>query len=269
MLFARRAESFSIRKLLWKVAGEVGSIADRGCDDLAGRQAGAAVYGDHAQLVLAVSEHHGLKTVTRFDHQRHLFEQGGVGLIEPQREGLSLGHHHELGEVQRIGAFTQHLALRALLAALLEKAARILKVVGAVEVRRQRLVGAEGAAVTRKDIADAALGNGHQRLDMKPVLEGEEQVHAAAQNVGLVPRFTFERDQCYAVADGAIRAPQLFDDGDAIVADVPEHPRCLQNEGCQDEQKQRGPRLRCTPKRRHERPRPTPGWRNMVSLETA
>ncbi len=60
-------------------------------------------------------------------------------------------------------------------------------------------------------------------------------MHAAAEELGQEARFAVERDE--ARADGAARAPSLFDDADAIVRDD-----AKAGEGDEREQRKHAPR---------------------------
>jgi hypothetical protein len=184
--------------------------------------------GDHADLVVGVADHDGLEAAALLDHLGHLVEQGRVGLVQHQGEGLVLGHHHELGEIDGVGALAQDAPLRPLLAALLQKAAGVLEV-GVGGIAGERPVGRERQAVAGEDVADAALGNGHQGLQVQAVLERKEEVHAAAQDFRLEAGLAVQGDD--AGGDGALAAPQLLHHGGAIVGDVADRPR-------QDEQDQ-------------------------------
>ncbi len=208
-------------------------VADRGRDDLADRQGRAVVHRHHTHLILGVLQHHRLEAGPVLDDLGHLGQELGLVRIQAQGEQPVLGHHHEFGQVDGVGAFAQHRALRALLAAGLEERARVLEIHHA-RVARERLVGRQGPAVAGEHIADAALGNGHQGSHMQPVLERHEEVQAAAQHLGLEAGLAAQGDQ--AAADRAAPAPQLLDDGDPVVADVPDdagqaHENDRQNDG--------------------------------------
>ena len=53
---------------------------------------------------------------------------------------------------------------------------------------------------------------------MDAVLKRKEQVKAAAQHIGLKTRLSTQRDQ--AVGNRTGPAPEFFDDGNAVVADI-------------------------------------------------
>ncbi len=195
-------------------------LADGRGDDLAGREPRAVVDRHHADLVLGVLDHHRLEAAALLNHFRHLGQQRDLLAIQAEREGAVAGDHDELGEVQRIGALAQDLALRALLAAGGQEASGVLKV-HALGIAGQGLVGVQHLAVAREDIADPPLRNGHQRLHMQPVLKRKEKMHAAAQHVGLIAGLAGEGDQ--AALDRALAAPELFDDRHPVVADVADH----------------------------------------------
>ena len=54
----------------------------------------------------------------------------------------------------------------------------------------QGLVGFQRTTVTREDVADPPLRDRHQRLNVQPVLEREEEVQAAAQQAFPTKPFT-------------------------------------------------------------------------------
>jgi hypothetical protein len=146
----------------------------------------------------------------------------------------AVGDDDELGHVDGVGALAQDAPLRAALAACFEERADVL-VVGSAGVRRERLHRRQRLAVAREDVSDAPLRDGHQRGDVYPVLERHQVMHAAAEELGQEARFAVERDE--ARADGAARAPSLFDDADAIVRDD-----AKAGEGDEREQRKHAPR---------------------------
>ncbi len=195
--------------------------------------------GDHADLVVGVLDHHRLEAAARLDDFRHLVEQGRVGAVQAQGEGLVLGHHHELRQVDGVRALAQDLALRALLAAGFEEPAGVLEV-GVVGVAGQGLVGVKRCAAAAEDIADPALGNGHQGMDVQAELEREEEVQAAAQDVGLEAGLPAQGDD--AGLDRAGRAPQLLHHRHPAVADVADHAGAgEERQGDQDKHKRAQP----------------------------
>jgi hypothetical protein len=138
-----------------------------------------------------------------------------------------VGDDGELRRVDRVGAFAQDLALRALLAAAGEKAARVLEirfVVGVVG--GEHLRGLERHAVAREHVGDPALPHRHEVGFVNPVRERPEHVDAATQDLGLEARLAVQRDE--ARCDRALRRPRLLDDADLVVRDVAEdvgHPQ--------------------------------------------
>ena len=82
----------------------------------------------------------------------------------------------------------------------------------------ERLHRRERQAVAREDVADLPLRDGDERQHVHAVLERHQEVHAAAQDVGLEAGLAAQRDE--ARAHRAARAPPLLDDADAIVRDV-------------------------------------------------
>jgi hypothetical protein len=133
-----------------------------------------------------------------------------------------VGDDGELGRVDRIGALAQDLALRALLAATKQKPSRVLEVrlvlgvVGAKHLRR-----AKRRAVAREHIGNLALPDGHEIGFVNPVHEGKKDMEAAAQHFGLITGLAVQRDE--PVLDRPFRRPELFDDADLIVRDVPKN----------------------------------------------
>ena len=76
----------------------------------------------------------------------------------------------------------------------------------------------QGLAIAGEDVTDLALGNGHQIGRMQPVLERQEKLEAAAQDIRLVTGLAAQGDQ--AGHDRAFKTPEFFDDGDAVVGNV-------------------------------------------------
>ena len=210
-------ELFGILEAVVEGRGGGRIVAHGRRDDLAGAQSGAVVDGDDADGVLRVLDHHGLEAAALLDDVGHLGQQRRLLAVEGEGEGAVPRDDDELGEVQRIGALAQHTALRTLLAAGFEEAAGVL-IVGVAGIVGQGLVGGQRRAIAGEDVADAALRDGHQGLDVQPVLERHEEVHAAAQHGGLEAGLAIHGDQ--AALDRTFQTPELFNDGDTVVADV-------------------------------------------------
>ncbi len=202
---------------------EVGLVLAHGRgNDLIGGQGRAVVHCDDADRVFTVADDNRVKTVALGNDIGHFLEQRGVGIVKLDAVDAVVGDNDELCQVERVGALAQDLALRAFLAAGLQEVARVLEI-RRRDIAGKRLCRVQRCAVARKDITDLALRNGHQRLDMQTVLERQEEVKAAAQNGRLETGFAFQRDQ--AAGDGAFAAPQFFDDGGVVIADVADHAR--------------------------------------------
>ena len=103
--------------------------------------------------------------------------------------------HDELREIDRIGAFAQDGALRSLLTAIVQESGATSRKSAVRTLLASVWVGPSGSAVAREDIADLALRDGNQRLDVDAVLERYEEVIAATQDVGLVTGLARQRDQ--------------------------------------------------------------------------
>ncbi len=201
--------------------GTVGRIVAHGRrDDLFRRQGRTVVDGDHANSVVGILNDHGGKAVAIGDDGAHLLEQGAVVGVELDAVDLVMRDDDELRQVDGVGALAQDLALRTFLAAGFEEMARVL-VVGRLDIARQGLCRLQRDAVTGEDVADLALRDRHQRLHVQAELEREEEVVTAAQDTRLEAGFALQGDQ--AGGDGAFRAPQFFDDGGVIVADIADH----------------------------------------------
>jgi hypothetical protein len=212
----------------------LGIDPDQRRDQFARRQAWAVMDGDHSDLVVGVLDHHRLEAAAFLDDLGHLLQQVGLAALQAEREGAVLGHDHELGQVDGVGALAQDLALRPLLAAVGQEFAGVLEV-DAVRMGGQGLVGLQRRAVTGEHVADPPLRDRHQALDVQPVLEREEKVQAAAQDVGLKAGLLLQRDQ--AAGDRTAPAPQLLDHRDAVVADVANHARARHEHGGEHDEK--------------------------------
>ena len=145
----------------------------------------------------SATHHDRVEPAARGDKRRHLVEHLAIAAFEHQAVDLVAGDDHELREIDRIGAFAQYRALGAFLPALRQETAHV-EEIGGYRIACERLRRAEGGAVAREDIADLALGNGHQWLGMQAVLERAEKVEAAAKDFGLIPGLSGERDQAAA-----------------------------------------------------------------------
>ncbi len=171
----------------------------------------------HADLIRRIADHHRVEAGALSDHALHLGEQVAVVHLQHQAVDMLARDDHELGEVDGIGALAQDRALRPLLSTISQEGAHVEKIGGA-QVARQRLRRAERRAVPREDVADLPLRDGHQRLAVDAILEGHEEMVAAAQHGRLIASLAPERDQ--ALGDGTVAAPQLLNDGNAVVANV-------------------------------------------------
>jgi hypothetical protein len=169
-------------------------------------------------------EHEGREAPALGDRELHTFQHAALAFAESMAVDALVGDDGKLGRVDRVSALAQDFALRALLAAAQQKAARVLEirlVVGVVGAEHLR--GAERRAVTREHIGDLALPDRDQIRFVDPVHEREEHVQAAAQHFGLVAGFAVQRDE--AAVDRAFRRPKFLDDADLIVRDIAEHVR--------------------------------------------
>jgi len=70
--------------------------------------------------------------------------------------------------------------------------------------------------ITREDIANLALRNGHQRHDVHDELDRHQVVKTAAQHLRLVAGFPLEGDE---TAFDRVSAEALFDDTNSVVGD--------------------------------------------------
>jgi hypothetical protein len=128
-----------------------------------------------------------------------------------------LRDHHELGQIDRVGALAQQGALGPLLAALLQEHADALH-------RRerhglaQRLAGRERRAAAREQVADAPLRDRHQRYAMHRIGERPQVVQTAAQELRLKAGLARERD--HAVLQRAARADALLHDAHLVGRNV-------------------------------------------------
>ena len=99
----------------------------------------------------------------------------------------------------------------------------------------QGLAGRERLAVAGVDVADLALGNGHQRHLVDAVLPAPQaEVHAAAEHLGLEAGLAVEGDDP-AFGDRSLRRPQLLDDADAVVGDVPQAGQLAESHHAHDQ----------------------------------
>ena len=211
---ARGQETFRVLEVV-VVGGDIARVlADRRRDDLALGQRRAVVHGDDAEHVVRAADDDRGEALALADDLRHALEDAFLGALERQVEEPLLGDHHELCEVHGVCALAQDLALRAALAAGLEERRRVLKVPGD-HVGRQRLRWWQQLAITREHVADAALWNGDQWLDVHDVLERHQEVQATAQDVRLEARFARERDDTRF--ERALSAHPLLDDADLVV----------------------------------------------------
>ncbi len=148
----------------------LGIIAHNRSNDLALGKRGTIMDGHNADLVIRILDHDGVKTVALGDDIGHALDHLGVFAAERQGVDALIGDDDELHQVDRVRPFTQDPALRAALTAVLEKTLHILEILRFL-VGGEHLGGIEKTAVTGKDVADLALGNGHQGRRMDIVLE--------------------------------------------------------------------------------------------------
>ena len=155
-----------------------------------------------------------------------------------------LGEHDEEREVDRVDAFAEDGPLPAALAGdrllvgtdLLadEEAAGVLEVVAGNDAA-QGLAGRQRLAVAGVDVADLALRHGHQRHLVDPVLPAPEaEVQAAAEHLGLEARLAVQGDDP-ALGDRTLDRPQLLDDADPVVGDVPQAGQLAEHDHAHDQ----------------------------------
>jgi hypothetical protein len=180
--------------------------SDLGRDDLAGRQRRAVMHGDDPDQVVPGREHEGRKSPAFRNRELHALQHGALQRAQSMAVHAIVGDDCELGRVDRVGAFAQHLSLRSLLTAAEQEAPRVLEirlVLGVVGAKYLR--GAERRAVAREHIGDLALPDRDQIRFVDPVHEGKQHVQAAAQHFRLIAGFAVERDE--AVLNRAFHRP--------------------------------------------------------------
>ena len=140
---------------------------------------------------------------------------------------------------RRIGPLAAALAARRLLVGAdrspTRNAAGVLEVVAGDDAA-QRLARRQRLAVAGVDVADLALRNRHQRHLMDAVLPAPEaEMQAAAQQLGLEAGLAVQGDDA-AFGHRALARPQLLDDADAVVGDVPQAHRFPQQQQANGQQ---------------------------------
>jgi hypothetical protein len=141
-------------------------------------------------------EHEGREAPALGDRELHTFQHAALAFAESMAVDALVGDDGKLGRVDRVSALAQDFALRALLAAAQQKAARVLEirlVVGVVGAEHLR--GAKCGAVACEHIGNLALSDRDQIRFVNPVHEGEKHMEAASQDFGLVAGFTVQRDE--------------------------------------------------------------------------
>ena len=186
-------------------------------DDVVGGQRGPVMYGHDADHVVGTADHDCCKPATFGDDCLHFLKQRIIVGFEHEPVDPVAGDNDELGEIERVRSLAKDCPLRPLLPALGQKRAHIEKICG-LKVAGKCLCGVQRRAVACKDIADLALRDRDQRLDVDAVLEGEEEMIAATHDIGLKTGFFLQRDQ--AASDRAAAAPQLLNDRDPVVVYV-------------------------------------------------
>ena len=126
-----------------------------------------------------------------------------------------LGDDDELAQVEGIGALPDDLALRSPLSPVFEKGSDILERLSLRDHLPQGLGGGKRLPVPRKGIGEMSLGNGHQGVDVDPVLEPEEEMHPTTEDIGLIPRPPVQGDDL--VLQGPVQGPQLLHDANLVV----------------------------------------------------
>ena len=212
-------------------------VADIGREQFVLEQAGAIHDRHDGELVGVMRTGHFLDDDGRegraFDqHVAHLLVIGFLLRVERHRIGRFVRHDDKQRRIDDVRAFAQDLALRAFLAARRQEGTGVAEIVDA-RIVGQRLAGRQVAAVAGKHIGDLALSDRDHRVDVDAVLERREKVEAAAAQVRLQARFAGKGQQ--AGVHGARRAPQFFDDTDAVIRDVFDDAGELE-EQCNDEQ---------------------------------
>ena len=214
---ARRDELFGVLKAVVEMGRFALLRAHLGRDDMIRVQRRAVMHGHNADLVGTVLDDHGLEAASPGDDGLHLAKQFAVIGVEHQAIDLIAGDDDELRGVDGIGALAQDGALGAFLAALRKEGAHVKKI-GRGRIAGQSLRRGQRCAVAGENIADLALRNGHQRLAVDAKLKGKEEVVAAAQYFRLKTGLFAQGYQ--AVIDRTGAAPQFFNNGDTVIADI-------------------------------------------------
>ena len=141
------------------------------------------------------------------------------------------GQHVKERLVDRVNTFSQDRPLPAALAGdrrlvgtkLLahQEATRILEVVAGNHAA-ERLAGRQGLTVPGVNVTDLALRHRDQRHLVDPELPAPEaKMQAAAQEINLEARLSIDGDDP-AFGNRTLDRPQLLDDADPVVGDVPQ-----------------------------------------------
>jgi hypothetical protein len=169
--------------------------------------------GDDPDHIIRVLDYQGGKASALLDDFHHALDRALFVPPEGQVVHPFLGDDDELGQVDGIGAFPEDHALRAALPAPSEEGYNVLKISG-VGIRGEHLFRVQRFAVPGEDVANFALGDGHQGGDVNVVLDWHEIVQAAAQHIWLVASFPLEWDE--APGHGAL-AKYLFNNADPVI----------------------------------------------------
>ncbi len=170
------------------VGAQIGSDLRR--DDLAGRQRRTVVHGHNPDEVVACGEHHRRESAPVGNGLLHAVEHAAFLSAQRVTVNAVVGDDGKLRGIDRVGAFAQDLALRALLAATQQESPRILivrfvfGVVGAEHLRCTKR-----CAVACEHIGDGALSDRDEIGFVDAIHEREEHVQAAAQHLRLVAGF--------------------------------------------------------------------------------
>jgi hypothetical protein len=231
---ARLQELFRVLKIVVIQRRHRGIVAPRRRDDLPVRERGAVMHRDDADDVDGVLDHDRLESVPLRDDHRHPLERVRLRGVKRQEMDALVRDHDELRGVEGIGTLTQDLALRSALTAGAQEGGYVLKVIGR-DVARQRLRRRQWLPVACEDVADLTLRDRDQRHLVQAILERHQHVPATSQQGGLKAGLAVQGDE--AARHGSRRAPQFFDDADAIVRDVPER----EQQDCCNEQREYDP----------------------------
>ncbi len=166
-------------------------VANHRRDDLALSQRRTVMDGYNTDRVVGIFDHYRPETLPLCNHISHAAD--GVSFFTAEGEAIDpfLGDDDELDQVDGVRTFTQDAPLRSALSAVLEEITHILEILGN-GIGGQHLSRVQWTSVTGKDVADLALGNGHQRHHVDDVLEGHQVMQTAAQHIRLVTCFAVQ-----------------------------------------------------------------------------